>query len=88
MFTCSGRRRRGSGGWSEVTVALETLVSVQPRTVCELVVPSALERLADTNPDCFSPKGCIALVLTVSPRLLARGLRSVEEMQNFQRVSL
>lgn len=44
-----------------------TLISVQQRTL-SLWVPSALQRLADTNLDCFSLKGCLPLFLTVSPR--------------------
>lgn len=65
-FKCSGRRR-GSGSWSGSLWNRNTDISAAENPVSPWV-PSALQRLADTNLDCFSLKGCLPLVLTVSPR--------------------
>lgn len=80
-FKCSGRRRRGSGGWLGSLWHRDTDISAAENHVSPWV-PSALQRLADTNLDCFSLQGCLALVLTVSPRAVGEGFEASEEVQN------
>lgn len=76
---CSRRRRRGS--WSGTLWHRDTDISAAENPVSPWV-PSALQRLADTNLDCFSLQGCLALVLTVSPRAVGEGSEASEEVQN------
>lgn len=78
---CSRRRRRGSGGWSGSLWHRDTDISAAENPVSPWV-PSALQRLADPNLDCFSLQGCLALVLTVSPRAVGEGSEASEEVQN------